>query len=675
MLRQSVLLKQRGPYCSTLRVVTAIDDDKGESNRVCFLGANNVGKSPTDERARDEIPGRSAPQAQPGLCNSGMQLSLTALVETTRLAEYAATDTRGHVHMRGEASTCERYGTIAFSIRAWNVGTCHDKISFRCGLIEIRFVNKSRFPMDDSRVKGRLETRKARKDLQDAAKTRSFLCSCDKLASIDGLKDEDATQGRSITLRSEGRLRFGSADIPGQTLKACGIRREKWGGDEPLSFGRRSDFPTPKKEKVDTHFRIELRSIPCRNLHFVTSRGRISPLRLLCDHANLHTRTASSIRPELQMLTWTIIFRLHFTGLTEAHYVICQYSLMKRASKKGASGRHMQHDTPSSLFTSPPSLPVTAASHAVSILLDNPTKYLILGLGWVGSTEQTTTTTVVRGVEKLVFFFPQFAVEETESEQGDKRRDTEKKSQGGDPGDHGPAVGPHPFFLPSGLVLGKDFLGRHPPSPSLSARRALVPEGEASRSLPAEVLLCKPWLYLSSSPVPCLILSLSPSLSQLRILQIEYGLAGFGGGGGGGGFRETGKADLAPKPRNMSPSAVSLIFSLFSSWLSRNEGFCLVSRESETFFGLFFELPELTAYFSVLFSNMPRRSPLESSHPQSLWGEGFWVDHLLRKRKQEEASTYSRTVLCVSVVVYKLEWYFFQWIGGCVDWELEELAL
>ncbi|KAI3552950.1 hypothetical protein CABS02_06728 [Colletotrichum abscissum] len=36
----------------------------------------------------------------------------------------------------------------------------------------------------------------------------------------------------------------------------------------------------------------------------------------------------------------------------------------------------------------------------------------------------------------------------------------------------------------------------------------------ASRSLPAEVLLCKPWLYLSSSPVPCLILSLSLSLSQ-----------------------------------------------------------------------------------------------------------------------------------------------------------------
>ncbi|KAK1519275.1 hypothetical protein CPAR01_15713 [Colletotrichum paranaense] len=96
---------------------------------------------------------------------------------------------------------------------------------------------------------------------------------------------------------------------------------------------------------------------------------------------NLHTRTASSIRPELQMLTWTVIFRLQssrdglitsFTGLTEAHYVSLKaYNIT--SIEKGASGRHMQHDTPSSLFTPPPSLPVTAASHAVSILLDNPT--------------------------------------------------------------------------------------------------------------------------------------------------------------------------------------------------------------------------------------------------------------------------------------------------------------
>ncbi|EXF81443.1 hypothetical protein CFIO01_13243 [Colletotrichum fioriniae PJ7] len=132
----------------------------------------------------------------------------------------------------------------------------------------------------------------------------------------------------------------------------------------------------------------------------------------------------------------------------------------------GASGRHMQHDTPSSFFTPPPSLPVTAASHAVPILLDNPTQYLILGLGWVGSTEQTTTTTVVGGGEKMVFF-PQSAVGETESEQGDKLRTS-----------------------------------------SRGAEWEKKRQQTASRSLSAEVL-CKPWPYLSSSPVPGLTLSVS----------------------------------------------------------------------------------------------------------------------------------------------------------------------
>lgn len=138
------------------------------------------------------------------------------------------------------------------------------------------------------------------------------------------------------------------------------------------------------------------------------------------------------------------------------HELCSYYSVhtsTERASKMGASGRHMQHDTPSSFFTPPPSLPVTAASHAVPILLYNPTQYLILGLGWVGSTEQTTTTTVAGGVRKWSFFLSlrwgrQRASRETSyvpraEGQSGRRRDSEEKvcatqkrparSQGGRP--------------------------------------------------------------------------------------------------------------------------------------------------------------------------------------------------------------------------------------------------
>lgn len=68
-------------------MVLTSSNARGESNRVCFLGANNVGKSPTsrglqpdqpsDKRARDEIPGRSAPQAQVGKKTASATVDLT----------------------------------------------------------------------------------------------------------------------------------------------------------------------------------------------------------------------------------------------------------------------------------------------------------------------------------------------------------------------------------------------------------------------------------------------------------------------------------------------------------------------------------------------------------------------------------------------------------------------
>ncbi|KAK1730557.1 uncharacterized protein BDZ83DRAFT_601547 [Colletotrichum acutatum] len=170
------------------------------------------------------------------------------------------------------------------------------------------------------------------------------------------------------------------------------------------------------------------------------------------------------------------------------HSPVCHYSLMscaritpytsiERASKKGASGQHMQHDTPSSFFTPPPSLPVTAASHAVPILLDNPTQYLILGLGWAGNTEDNHNYDGKGGgVRKWAFFSFFFFlslrwgrqrasretsyVPRTERQSG-RRRDSEKKrcvpqkrparSQGG----RGPrrpwaCSRPASLFLPSG---------------------------------------------------------------------------------------------------------------------------------------------------------------------------------------------------------------------------------